>query len=185
MIDSDGFRQNVGIVLANPQGQILWARRVGQQAWQFPQGGIDRGESPEQALYRELEEEVGLKQQDIQILGCTRGWLKYRLPDQYRRWDSEARFIGQKQKWFLLLLTSHDNAICLNQGEKPEFDGWRWVSYWYPLGQVIAFKKDVYRKALCELAPNMAETDILAKNDSGFMSVSSTSYPVTGHSENA
>jgi putative (di)nucleoside polyphosphate hydrolase len=155
VIDADGFRPNVGIVLSNAQGQVLWARRIGQQSWQFPQGGIDKGENPEQALYRELEEEIGLKPQDVQIIACTRRWLKYRLPDQYRRRDSEAHFVGQKQKWYLLRITAADESICVKNGEKPEFDEWRWVSYWYPLGQVIDFKKDVYRRALLELAPQL------------------------------
>ena len=155
MIDTDGFRPNVGIVVSNARGQVLWARRIGQAAWQFPQGGIDEGETPEQALYRELEEEIGLTPENVMILGCTRGWLKYKLPDQYRRHDSEPHFIGQKQKWFLLRLGSADDEIRVDRGIKPEFDHWRWVSYWYPLGQVIAFKKDVYRKALKELAPSL------------------------------
>jgi len=153
VIDADGFRPNVGIVLCNAKGQVLWARRIGQNSWQFPQGGIDRGESPEQALYRELEEEIGLKQQDVQVVACTQRWLKYRLPGQYRRRDSNENFVGQKQKWFLLRLTATDESICVATGEKPEFDQWRWVSYWYPLGQVIDFKKEVYRRALLELAP--------------------------------
>ena len=77
MIDADGFRPNVGIIIANSQGQLLWARRVGQNAWQFPQGGISKGESPEQAMYRELDEEVGLQPEDVEIIAQTEGWLKY------------------------------------------------------------------------------------------------------------
>ncbi len=75
MIDSDGFRPNVGIILANEAGQVLWARRINQEAWQFPQGGINDRETPEEALYRELNEEVGLEAGDVRILACTRGWL--------------------------------------------------------------------------------------------------------------
>ena len=86
MIDSDGFRSNVGIIVANDQGQLLWARRVGgRDAWQFPQGGIAQGESPEEALYRELNEEVGLSQSAVEVLGATRGWLRYKLPKRYIR----------------------------------------------------------------------------------------------------
>ena len=80
MIDEDGYRPNVGIILCNKQGDVLWARRIGQDAWQFPQGGIKEFESPEDALYRELAEEVGLQKQDVEVLGSTRGWLRYRLP---------------------------------------------------------------------------------------------------------
>ncbi len=151
MIDSDGFRPNVGIILANDTGQVLWARRIGQDAWQFPQGGINDNESPEQAMYRELKEEVGLNPKDVQIVGCTRGWLRYRLPKRMIRYHSKPLCIGQKQKWFLLRLTADDSAVSFEHSGKPEFDGWRWVSYWYPLGQVISFKREVYRSALKEL----------------------------------
>ncbi|HDY83165.1 MAG: RNA pyrophosphohydrolase [Gammaproteobacteria bacterium] len=153
MIDSDGFRANVGIVLANDRGQVLWARRVGgRDAWQFPQGGIDRGESPEQALYRELREEVGLSRDAVEVLGSTRGWLRYRLPQRFIRKGQEPSCIGQKQKWFLLRMLKDDVAVQLDQNDKPEFDQWQWVSYWYPLNQVISFKREVYRTAMKELA---------------------------------
>lgn len=153
MIDSDGFRPNVGIVLANEHGQVLWARRVGQNAWQFPQGGIHQGETPEQALYRELYEEVGLRETDVEMLACTRGWLRYRLPNRLIRKENKPLCIGQKQKWFLLQMRADENKVCFHCGDKPEFDHWQWVSYWYPLGQVVAFKREVYRRAMKELAP--------------------------------
>ena len=152
MIDREGFRANVGIVLSDGQGQILWAKRVGQDAWQFPQGGINRGESPEEALYRELYEEIGLSNQDVRVLAQTRGWLKYRLPSRYIRRNSQPLCIGQKQKWFLLELTGSTSSIRFDRGDKPEFDSWSWVNYWYPVRQIVDFKRDVYRKALKELA---------------------------------
>lgn len=155
MIDADGFRPNVGIMLTNAKGQLLWARRVGgQDAWQFPQGGIQENEEPEAALYRELKEEVGLEAKDVKILARTRGWLRYRLPNRLIRKGSKPVCVGQKQKWFLLQLVSSDDRIDLNDHKGPaEFDQWRWVSYWYPLDKVVAFKRDVYRRALKELAP--------------------------------
>ncbi len=152
MIDREGFRPNVGIVLCDGLGQLLWAKRVGQNAWQFPQGGINEGESPESALYRELYEEVGLENGDVQLLAQTRGWLRYRLPRRYIRRHSRPLCIGQKQKWFLLQLTGDSNRIRFDCGHKPEFDGWRWVNYWYPVREVVDFKRDVYRRALKELA---------------------------------
>ena len=153
VIDSDGFRANVGIVVANDRGQVLWARRVGgRDAWQFPQGGINRGESPEEALFRELHEEVGLTGESVAILACTRGWLRYRLPQAFVRKGQNPVCIGQKQKWFLLRLLADDAEVRLDQNAKPEFDHWQWVSYWYPLNQVIAFKREVYRRAMKELA---------------------------------
>lgn len=157
MIDSDGFRPNVGVVLASPTGQLLWAKRIGQDAWQFPQGGIQRGESPEAALFRELTEELGLERPAVEILGVTRGWLRYRLPQRYLRRSRGRLCIGQKQKWFALRLTGDESAIRLDTTDKPEFDGWRWVDYWHPLTEVVEFKREVYRRALHELAPVLGQ----------------------------
>lgn len=156
MIDTDGFRPNVGIILTNVQGQVLWARRVGQNAWQFPQGGIRWQETPMQAMYRELQEEVGLNPSDVEVLACTRGWLKYQLPRRLIRHHSLPVCVGQKQKWFLLRMLCHDQDVDLGGCESPEFDGWQWVSYWYPLGKVVSFKREVYRQALAELSPRLA-----------------------------
>ena len=159
MIDSDGFRPNVGIILANQCGQVLWAKRIGQDAWQFPQGGINVDETPEQAMYRELYEEIGLQPEDVRVLACTRGWLRYRLPRRLLRKDSRPLCIGQKQKWFLLELVSPDEQVKVDLSDSPEFDDWRWVSYWFPVGRVVAFKRDVYRRAMKELAPRLLQAD--------------------------
>ena len=156
MIDSDGFRPNVGIILANSQGQVLWARSIGQNSWQFPQGGINEGETPEQAMFREVEEEIGITANDIEVIAVTRGWLRYKLPRRMIRYNSLPVCIGQKQKWYLLKLKSSDEVIDISATDAPEFDGWRWVSYWYPLGQVISFKREVYRKAMKELSPKLS-----------------------------
>ncbi len=181
MIDADGYRPNVGIVVANRLGQVLWARRVGgHDAWQFPQGGMQQGEKPEQALFRELEEEVGLKAVDVKVLACTDGWLRYQLPVHMRRDHRRSSadhsngaavsrkrggkdgrrepvaFKGQKQKWFLLeMIADNDELIRFDRCAKPEFDGFEWVSYWYPVNKVIDFKRDVYRRALKQLATKL------------------------------
>lgn len=155
MIDSDGFRPNVGMILANTRGQVLWARRIGQNAWQFPQGGIKEHEAPEEALFRELQEEVGLQQGDVKILASTQGWLRYRLPKRLMRKNGEVLCVGQKQKWFLLQMLCPDEKVSFDLTTSPEFDYWRWVSYWYPVSQVVIFKRDVYRRALAELAPSV------------------------------
>ncbi|EOP8576416.1 RNA pyrophosphohydrolase [Escherichia coli] len=152
MIDDDGYRPNVGIVICNRQGQVMWARRFGQHSWQFPQGGINPGESAEQAMYRELFEEVGLSRKDVRILASTRNWLRYKLPKRLVRWDTKPVCIGQKQKWFLLQLVSGDAEINMQTSSTPEFDAWRWVSYWYPVRQVVSFKRDVYRRVMKEFA---------------------------------
>ena len=153
MIDPDGFRPNVGIILSNPQGQLLWARRVGQDAWQFPQGGMRSDETPAEAMYRELGEEVGLQPEHVELIGATRGWLRYRLPRQYIRRNSRPVCIGQKQVWFLLRILCADRAVCLDHSECPEFDRWRWVDYWQPVDDIVFFKRKVYRRALQELEP--------------------------------
>ena len=157
MIDRDGFRSNVGIIISNQDGQLLWAKRAKQKAWQFPQGGVNQGESAEQTLFRELYEEVGLKRKDVRIIGSTQQWLKYRLPQRLIRRDSKPLCIGQKQKWYLLRLISNESSIRFDQDAKPEFDDWMWVSYWYPLRFVVSFKREVYREALLELAPLLAQ----------------------------
>lgn len=152
MIDSDGFRLNVGIILVGPKNRLFLARRVGQEAWQFPQGGIHENETIEQALFRELYEEIGLQAEDVEVLASTRRWLKYRLPPRFIRHDMQPICIGQKQKWFMLRLLADETRVQLNCTDSPEFDKWRWVSYWAPLKEVINFKKSVYRSALIEFS---------------------------------
>ena len=155
MIDSDGFRLNVGIILANQFNQVLWAKRIGQSSWQFPQGGIKVSETPGQALYRELYEEVGLVEGDVKIIATTKGWLRYRLPKKMIRHNSHPLCVGQKQKWYLLRMLSADSMVTVNSSHSPEFDNWKWVSYWYPLGQVVSFKREVYRRAMKELSTDL------------------------------
>jgi putative (di)nucleoside polyphosphate hydrolase len=158
VIDSDGFRPNVGIIIFNDDGRLLWAKRVGQDAWQFPQGGVQQDEAPEDAVLRELHEEVGLTPEDVEIVACTQDWLPYRLPHHLIRQNSHPVCIGQKQKWFLLKLVADTNKIKFDHTSKPEFDHWRWVTYWYPLNQVISFKRGVYRRALDELIGPLHES---------------------------
>lgn len=153
VIDSDGYRPNVGIILTNRHGKLLWARRIRQDAWQFPQGGIRAEETPEQAMYRELEEEIGLESSHVEMLGSTRGWLRYRLPERFIRRHQQPVCVGQKQVWFMLRLVSEERFVRLDLSDNPEFDNWRWVDYWHPLREVVAFKRTVYKKALNELAP--------------------------------
>ena len=151
MIDSNGCRPNVGIIICNKLGQLLWAKRIKQDAWQFPQGGIKEAETTEEALFRELSEEVGLCKDDVRILSQTSEWLKYRLPKPYIRQRKGRTCIGQKQKWFLLGLQTEEGRVDLENTLQPEFDDWCWVNYWYPVNQVVDFKRSVYRKALIEL----------------------------------
>jgi len=153
VIDSKGFRANVGIILCNGDGRVFWARRIRQDAWQFPQGGIQERESTEDALFRELHEEVGLRPEHVEVMGATRDWLYYRLPKHLIRRHSKPLCIGQKQRWFLLRLVGNEEDVCLDHCDTPEFDRWRWVSYWHPLREIVFFKRKVYERALTELAP--------------------------------
>ncbi len=149
MIDSDGYRFNVGIIVANYKKQVLWSRRIGSDdLWQFPQGGIEYGESTEEAMYREINEELGLASSDVKILDTTSGWLKYDFPNNFVGTGSYRGCVGQKQRWYLLLLLQGDAAVNLNLNAQPEFDRWCWVDYWYPLERVVEFKRKVYREAL-------------------------------------
>ena len=167
VIDSDGYRANVGIILTNRSGQLLWARRIRQEAWQFPQGGIQAEETPQEAMYRELEEEIGLESRHVEMLGSTRGWLRYRLPEKFIRRHQQPVCVGQKQVWFMLRLVGEERFVRLDLSDRPEFDNWRWVDYWHPLREVVAFKRTVYKKALNELAPLLASmrepTDLPAR----------------------
>ena len=155
MIDRQGYRPNVGIILCNEAGEVFWARRTGEDSWQFPQGGIRQNETPEEALYRELAEEVGLGPDDVKVLGRTQSWLRYRIPQRYLRHAGRngRRCIGQKQLWYLLKLVGHEQAVCLDSTDNPEFDSWRWINYWETVDLVIPFKRIVYRKALEQLIP--------------------------------
>ena len=158
VLDKDGYRFNVGIILVNAPGQVFWARRVGgQDAWQFPQGGLDRGETAKDAVFRELYEEIGLTGKSVRVISNTKGWLRYRLPNSRFASKKKPRFIGQKQKWYLLQLLEDESVIDLNATEKPEFDEWRWVSYYYPIREVIDFKQTVYRLALTQLAKGLSK----------------------------
>ena len=153
MIDPDGFRPNVGIVLMRDDARVFWARRVHHDGWQFPQGGMNTDETPEEAMYRELQEETGLLPGHVDLLGSTPGWLRYRLPRRYVRRNSRPTCLGQKQVWFLLRLTVDETAFDLRAADKPEFDTWCWVDFWYPASHVVSFKRSVYRRALEHLAP--------------------------------
>lgn len=151
MIDSNGYRKNVGIILSNPSGQVFFAKRCGQDAWQFPQGGIDENESPEEAMYRELEEETGLLRTHVEVIGQTDDWLRYSIPKHLQRKRSKPLCVGQKQIWFCLRLIGDESDVNLKSGSKPEFDRWRWVDYWKPLDEIVFFKRNVYQQALTEL----------------------------------
>jgi putative (di)nucleoside polyphosphate hydrolase len=152
MLDKEGYRPNVGIVLANAKNEVFWGKRIREHSWQFPQGGMKHGETPEQAMYRELQEEIGLLPEHVRIIGRTRDWLRYEVPDHWIRREWRGSYRGQKQIWFLLRLIGRDTDVHLRASNHPEFDAWRWHEFWIPLDTVIEFKREVYNSALNELS---------------------------------
>lgn len=157
MIDEDGYRQNVGMIIVNKAGKLFWGKRIHQDAWQFPQGGVRESETLQQAVFRELREEVGLSPSDVRVLGRTEDWLTYDLPQHLIRYHRSPVCVGQKQVWFLLGLESDEAKIQLDQHPSPEFEGWAWVDYWVPVQQVVDFKKAVYHQALTELEAHLVK----------------------------
>jgi len=155
IIDKHGYRHNVGIILCNKKDQLFWARRIGENAWQFPQGGIRINESLETAMFRELNEEIGLSCSDVEIIGSTDNWLHYELPKQFVDHERKPVCIGQKQIWFMLRLMTDEKKVCFTKSKKPEFDGWCWINYWEPVNQVVSFKQGVYQHALEELESSL------------------------------
>ena len=172
-IDKDGFRANVGIVLTHGSGRSILG---GTRRW--PGLAISRRvesiavNRSRRRCYRELKEEIGLERQDVEMLGSTQGWLRYRLPRQYVR----DRCIGQKQRWFLLQLTADESKFRFDLTQQPEFDRWRWTDYWTPVREVVYFKRRVYVRALHDLGkihvPRRAAavSGMVAGNPGGFLS---------------
>jgi putative (di)nucleoside polyphosphate hydrolase len=152
MLDRDGYRPNVGIIIVNHRNEVFWGKRIKEHSWQFPQGGIKYGETPEQAMFRELYEETGLKEEHVRVIGRTREWLRYDVPREWIKRDIRGHYRGQKQIWFLVRLVGRDCDVRLRACEHPEFDAWRWHDYWVPLEAVIEFKREVYSQALNELS---------------------------------
>ena len=163
MIDPDGYRPNVAIVLMNRERRVFWAQRTNNDGWQFPQGGMRSDETPVEAMYRELKEETGLSPDHVELLGATPGWLRYRLPRRYQRHYSKPLCIGQKQVWFLLRFLADDSVFSLDLTDEPEFSNFKWVDFWYPVDNVITFKRRVYHQAL-SLLEQIATPEGIAEN---------------------
>ncbi len=146
-----GYRLNVGLIIINDKGKLLICKRKDINSWQFPQGGIDFGETPLKAAKRELFEEVGIKGSSVRNIGSMDDWIKYDIPKENRKKRLlQKNFKGQKQKWFMFKLIKNIDVSFENDPDG-EFDDYKWVSYWYPLQSIISFKKDVYRTVLCSL----------------------------------
>jgi len=180
MLDRDGYRPNVGIVIVNSRNEVFWGKRIREHSWQFPQGGIKQGESPEQAMFRELYEEVGLRPEHVQVITRTREWLRYDVPKHWVKREWRSTYRGQKQIWYLLRLLGRDTDISLRASGHPEFDAWRWTDFWVPLESVIEFKRGVYKSALNELADILFQGDIRARPKSYILSKQATPSGVEG-----
>jgi len=145
------YRPCVGVMLANEAGQVFVGRRKDTpEAWQMPQGGIDRGETPRQAGLRELEEEIGTAK--AEVVAETAGWHRYDLPPDLLGKVWGGRWRGQEQKWLLCRFTGRDADIRLDTAH-PEFDAWRWVRPEQTVDLIVPFKREIYRAVVAELAP--------------------------------
>ena len=150
------YRQCVGIMLINKKGEVWVGRRSDTpDAWQMPQGGIDKGEEPRTAALRELEEEIGTGA--ARIVAETEGWLSYDLPAELVGKVWKGKYRGQTQKWFALEFTGRDSDIDPTGVEHPEFDAWRWCAADALPGLAVAFKRDIYSAVLAEFAPVVAK----------------------------
>lgn len=146
------YRPGVGVVLFNAEGLVFTARRIdtSEPAWQFPQGGIDDGEDPRTAAFRELEEEIGTA--DAEMLGESRGWISYDLPIDMADRCWKGRFRGQKQKWFALRFRGTDSQINIAT-EHPEFAEWRWMELARVPALIVPFKRALYDQVVAEFLP--------------------------------
>src|SRR5690606_4248095 len=139
VIEPDGYRPNVGIVLMHPDGRVFWARRVRRDGWQFPQGGMNSDETPLEAMHRALAEETGLQARGVGVRGAAAGLLRYRLPPRALRCNDRLVCIGQKEVWYRLRFTGADVDLGLDLNDTWKCDHWRWVDFWYPLEPVVNF----------------------------------------------
>ena len=146
------YRPCVGVMLIGPDGRVFVARRIDTpDAWQMPQGGVDRDEPPAAAAMRELKEEIGTA--NAELLAETAGWLRYDLPDHLIGKAWKGRYRGQEQKWFAARFTGIEADIDLAASKHPEFDAWRWVAAEALPDLIVPFKRAIYQAVLAEFTP--------------------------------
>jgi putative (di)nucleoside polyphosphate hydrolase len=155
MNEESNYRLNVGLIIVNTYGKVLICKRKNSNQWQFPQGGIDEGESPIEAAKREIFEEVGIKPSKIKVLGKIKDWVKYEIPKELAKKSFKKKgIVGQKQKWFIFKIKSEACISFVNDPDN-EFDDFAWVSYWRPIALIVSFKKEVYRKCFSRTITNL------------------------------
>ena len=152
-MDKKNYRRGVGMIIINDDGRFWLGKRIGTEAWQFPQGGIDKGEKVRDAMYRELQEETGLEKDMVEIISISKRWLVYHIPHVFQR--HSKKFDGAMQKWYLLKLIDNDSKINLNASGHAEFDAWKWGDKDAAIKSVIRFKRDVYKSILKEFEENL------------------------------
>ena len=152
-MDKKNYRRGVGMIIINDDGRFWLGKRIGTEAWQFPQGGIDKGEKVRDAMYRELQEETGLEKDMVEIISISKRWLVYHIPHVFQ--SHNKKFDGAMQKWYLLKLIDNDSKINLNASGHAEFDDWKWVDKDTAIKSVIKFKRDVYKSILKEFEENL------------------------------
>ncbi|MFL2661000.1 MAG: RNA pyrophosphohydrolase [Alphaproteobacteria bacterium] len=145
------YRKGVGVFLINENKKLWVGKRLDHknQYWQMPQGGIDKGESPENAMKRELLEETGLSA-DYKIIRKANGWLKYDLPKKMIEQVWQGKFLGQIQMWYACLFFGEDKQVNLNFTDKPEFCNWKWIDPSESINLAVPFKKNLYKSILEE-----------------------------------
>ena len=157
--DTLPYRPCVGVMLINAEGLIWAGQRIdapaGVAAWQMPQGGIDEGEKPRDAAFRELWEETGITKDMVTLIDKTEDWITYDLPPELLGKVWKGKYRGQKQKWFLMRFDGPEDAIRIDS-DHPEFSRWKWIDAAEMIAAIVPFKRAVYERVVAAFRPHLA-----------------------------